>query len=64
MQIFFSFSLLVDMGGFIGGGRDCAIMNYEGLLFIHYPFSRAGLTGAHGAQARLDPLSPLPYQEC
>jgi hypothetical protein len=38
MQILFSFSLLVDTGGFIGGGRDCAILHDEGLLFIYYPF--------------------------
>lgn len=34
MQIFFFFSLLVDIYGFIDGrGRDCVILHDEGLLF-------------------------------
>jgi hypothetical protein len=51
MQIF-SFSLLVDVGGFVGGEHDCAIMHDEGLLFYTLSlFSRAVLTRDYGARA-------------
>jgi hypothetical protein len=32
IQIFFSFSLLVEIGGFIGERSDCVILHDEGLL--------------------------------
>jgi hypothetical protein len=48
-------SCCVDMAGFIGGGgRDCAIMHDEGLLFYTLSlFSRVIPTGAHRARACL-----------
>jgi hypothetical protein len=45
MQICFSFSLLVDMGAFIGGS-DCAILHDEGLLSHTLPFFPSGSIGS------------------
>jgi hypothetical protein len=46
-QIFVSFSLLVDIGGFISGVSDCAILHDEGQLFLfNIPFFPSGSNGS------------------
>ena len=60
MQIFFSFSLLVDMGGFIGGGAIAPSCMMKGYFLNIIPFLERFQRESMGRVHASSESSPIP----